>query len=203
MSIVFIGFANFYQSFIQGFSKIAISLTAILKTTRSSVVSAFRVDDNEVVGGGGGAGAGGSVVKRKVGSIVRNYPEYPEDKEGVYPSLRPQRTSLIAKEAPTKVPVKYANFADVFSPDLASKLPEHAGVNNHVIKLINANKFIRPFKSPTVAPILFNRESDGSFWLCVDYKSLNNLTIANSALRARIVRIAITSLTLLDTLGKV
>ena len=56
--------------FIQGFSKIATSLTAMLKTTGSSVVSAFRVDDNEVVGGGGGAGAGGSVVKQKMGSIV-------------------------------------------------------------------------------------------------------------------------------------
>ena len=28
-----------------------------MKTTRSSVVSAFKVDDNEVVGSGGGAGA--------------------------------------------------------------------------------------------------------------------------------------------------
>ena len=31
MSIVFINFANFYRRFIQGFSKIAISLIAILK----------------------------------------------------------------------------------------------------------------------------------------------------------------------------
>ena len=42
----------------------------MLKTTGSSIASAFRVDNNEVVGGGGGAGAGGSVVKQKVGSIV-------------------------------------------------------------------------------------------------------------------------------------
>ena len=36
---------------------------------------------------------------------------------GVHPSRRPQRAGLIAEEAPTKVPVKYADFADVFSPD--------------------------------------------------------------------------------------
>ena len=38
----------------------------MLKTTGSSVASAFRVDDDEVVGGGGGAGAesGGSVCQR-------------------------------------------------------------------------------------------------------------------------------------------
>ena len=60
---VFIGFANFYRRFIQGFSRIATSLTAMLKTNGSSVASAFRVDDDEVVGGSGGARAGGSVVK--------------------------------------------------------------------------------------------------------------------------------------------
>ena len=53
---VFIGFANFYLHFIKGFSKIAAPLTAMLKTTRSSVASAFRVDDNEVVGDGGAVG---------------------------------------------------------------------------------------------------------------------------------------------------
>ena len=44
----------------------------MLKTTGSSVASAFRVDDDEVVGGGGAAGAesGESILKRKLGSIV-------------------------------------------------------------------------------------------------------------------------------------
>ena len=51
---VFIGFANFYWRFIKGFNRIAAPLTAMLKTTRSSVASASRVDDDEVVGGGGG-----------------------------------------------------------------------------------------------------------------------------------------------------
>ena len=80
----------------------------MLKTTGSSVASAFRVDDNKVVGGGDGAGAesGGSVIKQKVGLI-----------------------------APTKVPVEYANFA--FSPNLASKLPKHTRINDHAIKLVD------------------------------------------------------------------
>ena len=110
----------------------------MLKTTGLSVASAFRVDDNGVVGGGGGTGAGRSVVEQKVGSIVRNHPEYPENEEGVHPSLRPQRAGLIAKEAPTKVPVEYANFADVFSPDL-SGLSEHTGINDRAIELVDAN----------------------------------------------------------------
>ena len=51
---VFIGFANFYWRFIQGFSRIAVLLTSLLKTTGSSDESAskaFRADDDEVVGG--------------------------------------------------------------------------------------------------------------------------------------------------------
>ena len=54
----------------------------------------------------------------------------------VHPSRRPQISGLIAKEAPTKVPVEYLDFADVFSPELASELPEHAGINDHAIELV-------------------------------------------------------------------
>ena len=50
---------------------------------------------------------------------------------------RPQISGLIAEEASTKIPIKYSDFADVFSPDLASKLSEHIGINNHIIKLVN------------------------------------------------------------------
>ena len=53
---VFIGFANFYRRFIKGFSRIATPLTTMLKTTGSSITSASRVDDNEIVGGGGAVG---------------------------------------------------------------------------------------------------------------------------------------------------
>ena len=51
---VFIGFSNFYQRFIQGFSKISALLTFILKTTKSSeelALRAFKAGNNEVVGG--------------------------------------------------------------------------------------------------------------------------------------------------------
>ena len=119
----------------------------------------------------------------------------------------PQISGLIAKKAPTKVPAKYSDFADVFFPDLASELPEHTGINDHAIELVKgqqppygpiyslrpvelktlkayietnlANGFIRPLKSPARAPILFDRKSDGSLRLCVDYRGLNNLTIKN------------------------
>ena len=126
----------------------------------------------------------------------------------VHLSRRPRISGLIAEEAPTKVPAEYSDFADVFSPDLASELPEHTGINDHAIELVDgyqqppygpiyslgpveletlkayietnlANGFIRPSKSPAGAPILFDRKSDGSLRLCVDYQGLNNPTIKN------------------------
>ena len=109
----------------------------MLKTTRLSVASAFRVDENEIVSSGGGAGAesGRSLIKQKLSPIIYNYPEYPKDKKDFHAFFRPQKAGLIAEEALTKVPVKYANFA--FSLDLASKLPKPTGINNHSIKLVD------------------------------------------------------------------
>ena len=125
----------------------------------------------------------------------------------VHPSRKAQVSDLIAEEASTKVSAKYSDFADVFFPDLMSELPKHTGINDHTIELVDsqqppyvsiyslgpveletlkayietnlANGFIRLSKSPAGAPILFDRKSDGSLRLCVDYRGLNNLTIKN------------------------
>ena len=106
-----------------------------------------------------------------------------------------------------KVLDKYINFADLFSLDLASKLIEHTGINDHTIKLVDdqqppfkpiyslglvesetlkayiktnlANRFIKLSKLPTNAPILFDQKLNQSLGLCVNYRGLNNLTIKN------------------------
>ena len=125
----------------------------------------------------------------------------------VHPFWETQISSLIAEVAPTEVPAKYSDFADVFSPDLATKLPGHTEFNTHTIDLEEskqppygpiyslgpveletlktyietnlANGFIRPSKSPAGAPILFDKKPNGSLRLCVDYWGLNNITIKN------------------------
>ena len=125
----------------------------------------------------------------------------------VYPFRRPQIASLIAKMALTKVFAKYADFVDVFSLDLISKLPKHTKINNYAVELVNnqqpsykpiyklesielkilktyietnlANRFIKLSKSPANALIFFNQNFNGSFRLCVDYRGLNNLIIKN------------------------
>ncbi len=125
----------------------------------------------------------------------------------MHPLKKAQIAHLKADKAPTKVLSKYADFADVFSPKLAAELPEHTGINDHAIELVDdrqppygptyslgpveletlkayiknnlASGFIRLSKSPTRASILFDKKPDGSLSLCVDYQGLNNLTIKN------------------------
>ena len=105
------------------------------------------------------------------------------------------------------MPIKYSDFADVFSEKSANVSPERTGVNEHAIKLEKskqppygpiyslrpveletfktyietnlANGFIRASKSPAGALILFVRKPDGSICLCNNYEGLNNLTIKN------------------------
>ena len=115
----------------------------------------------------------------------------------IHPSRAAQILTLIQDETPTKVSPKYAGYADVFLFDLAMELPKNTGINKYAIKLQNSKQpfyrliyslgpveletlktyikihvktgFIRPFKSPAGAPILFDKKPNGSLWLCINY----------------------------------
>ena len=54
-------------------------------------------------------------------------------------TIHPSQTAQIAawkqNEAPTKVSPKFTDYAEVFSFDLAIKLPENTSINKHAIKL--------------------------------------------------------------------
>ena len=123
----------------------------------------------------------------------------------IHPDKAVQIASLLAKEV--RILDEYSDFIDVILKAKALMLPEHTELNKHAINLENGKQppygpiyslglveletlktyikthlktgFIWPSKSPTGAPILFNKKPDGSFYLCVDYRGLNNLTIKN------------------------
>ena len=125
----------------------------------------------------------------------------------IHPAWASQIVALTQDEAPTKVPPKYADYADVFSFDLAMELSENTGINKHAIKRQDGKQppygpiyslrlveletlktyikthlktgFIQPSKSSVGTPILFDKKRDGSLWLCVNYWGLNNLKIKN------------------------
>ena len=123
----------------------------------------------------------------------------------IYSSCQAQVAMLTSEE--TGIPAEYSDFSDIFSSDSAAELPEHTGINDHPINLLDdkqppygsiyslgpieletlktyikanlASGFIRPSKAPVGAPILFVRKKNGSLCLCIDYWGLNSLTIKN------------------------
>ena len=125
----------------------------------------------------------------------------------IHPSRAPLLAALQQDKAPTEIPPKYADYANVFSQDLAMELPENTGMNKYAIELVEGKQlphgpiyslrpveletlktyiethlkteFIRPSKSPAGASIFFDKNPDGNLHLCVNYQGLNNLTIKN------------------------
>ena len=118
-----------------------------------------------------------------------------------------QVLALLFDKALIEVLTEYSNYSNVFLAENTAEFLENTGMNEYTIKLEEgkqpsfgsiyslgpvelkilktyiktnlANNFIRPFKSPTGALILFDRKPDGSLRLCVDYQGLNNITIKN------------------------
>ena len=133
--------------------------------------------------------------------------EAPLSEMTIHSLWKTQILALIQDEAPTKIPPEYANYADIFSFDLAMELPKNTGINKYAIELHDDKQppyepiyslgpveleifktyiethlksgFIWRFKFPIGISILFDKKLDNSFWLCVDYWGLNNLTIKN------------------------
>nr|GFA46832.1 putative reverse transcriptase domain-containing protein [Tanacetum cinerariifolium] len=75
-------------------------------------------------------------------------------------------------------------FLEVFLEDLPG-LPPARQVEFQIDLVLGAALvarapgFIRPSSKPWGAPVLFVKKKDGSFWMCIDYRKLNKLTVKN------------------------
>lgn len=115
----------------------------------------------------------------------------------VYPSRKTQIAFLKVNKAFISDLSKYANFADIFSKNLAVKLPKYIRNNNYAINWIKgkqlsyrliytlksvefeilktyikinlANSFLKRLKSLEGAHIFFIKKFNSSFQLCVNY----------------------------------
>ncbi|GKD52866.1 retrotransposon protein, putative, ty3-gypsy subclass [Tanacetum coccineum] len=47
------------------------------------------------------------------------------------------------------------------------------------LKELSKKGFIRPISSPWGDPVLFVKKKDAPFWMCIDYRELNKLTVKN------------------------
>ncbi|GJS21843.1 putative reverse transcriptase domain-containing protein [Tanacetum coccineum] len=98
--------------------------------------------------------------------VVQEFPEvFPEDLLGIPPTRHVEfRIDLV----PGATPVARASYrlAPSEMKELAEQLHE-----------LTDKGFVRPSSSPWGAPVLFVKKKDGSFWMCVDYRELNKLTV--------------------------
>ncbi|GJR73633.1 putative reverse transcriptase domain-containing protein [Tanacetum coccineum] len=99
---------------------------------------------------------------------VRDFPEvFPKDLPGLPPMRQVEfQIDLVPGAAPVaRAPYRLAPSE---LQELSAQLQE-----------LSDKGFIRPSSSPWGAPVLFVKKKDGSFWMCIDYRELNKLTVKN------------------------
>nr|GEV65111.1 putative reverse transcriptase domain-containing protein [Tanacetum cinerariifolium] len=73
-------------------------------------------------------------------------------------------------------------FPEVFPEEFPARAPYRLAPSEmkelaEQLKELSEKGFIRPSSSPWGAPVLFVKKKDGSFWMCIDYRELNKLTL--------------------------
>ncbi|GJY13235.1 putative reverse transcriptase domain-containing protein [Tanacetum coccineum] len=99
---------------------------------------------------------------------VQDFPKvFPDDLPGIPPTRQVEfQIDLIPGAAPVaRAPYRLA-------PSEMKELSDQ-------LKELSDKGFIRPSSSPWGAPVLFVKKKDGSFWMCIDYRELNKLTVKN------------------------
>eukprot|EP00253_Pinus_taeda_P002210 PITA_02210 len=107
--------------------------------------------------------------------VVQDFADvFPEE----VPGLPPKRdVDFTIELIPGAAPVSRAPYR--------MSVPELTELKMQLQELLDKN-CIRPSVSPWGAPVLFVKKKDGTFWMCIDYRQLNKLTIKNKYPFARI-----------------
>ena len=100
--------------------------------------------------------------------IVCEYPNvFPEELPGLPPD---REVEFVIDLVPGMAPIAKRPYR--MSVEELELLKEEFG-------MLLEKKYIRPSESPWGSPVLFVRKKDGSMRLCIDYRSLNAITIKN------------------------
>jgi hypothetical protein len=107
--------------------------------------------------------------------VVRNFPDiFPEELPGMPPE---REIEFVIDLLPGTAPISKRPYR--------MSVEELQELKKQLTKLQEAG-YICPSSSPWGAPVLFVQKKDGSQWMCVDYRSLNDVTIKNKYLLPRI-----------------
>jgi hypothetical protein len=100
--------------------------------------------------------------------VVQQYPNvFPEELPGMPPD---RDIEFIIDLIPEKAPIAKRPYR--MAPTELAELKEQ-------LKELQQKGYIRPSSSPWGAPVLFVKKKDESMRMCVDYRSLNEVTIKN------------------------
>ncbi|GKD78559.1 hypothetical protein Tco_1341180, partial [Tanacetum coccineum] len=100
--------------------------------------------------------------------IIRDFPEvFPKDLPGLPPT---RQVEFQINLLPGAAPVARAPYR--LAPSKMKELSEQ-------LQELSDKGFIRPNSSPWGAPVLFVKNKDGSFRMCINYRELNKLTMKN------------------------
>jgi hypothetical protein len=103
--------------------------------------------------------------------VVRDFPDvFPEE----FPWMPPDReVEFVIDLLPGTAPISKRSYR--------MSIEELKELKKQLIELQEAG-YIRPSSSPWGAPVLFVQKKDGSQRMCVDYRSLNDVTVKNKYL---------------------
>jgi hypothetical protein len=100
--------------------------------------------------------------------VVRDFPDvFPKELPGMLPDREVEFViDLLPRTAP------------IFKRPYRMSVEELKELKKQLMELQEAG-YIRPSSSPWGAPVLFVQKKDGSQRMCVDYRSLNDVTVKN------------------------
>jgi hypothetical protein len=100
--------------------------------------------------------------------VVKDFPDvFPEELPGMPPD---REVEFVIDPLPETAPT--------FKRPYKMSIKELKGLKKQLTELQEAG-YIRPSSSPWGAPVLFVQKKDGSQGMCVDYGSLNDVTVKN------------------------
>ncbi|GJZ49029.1 putative reverse transcriptase domain-containing protein [Tanacetum coccineum] len=172
----FLGLAGYYRRFIEGFSKIAKSMT---KLTQKGIKfywgekeeNALKVHEKNY-----------TTHDLELGSVVFALKIWGHYLYGNRCTVFTDHKSLQHILDQKELNMRQRRWLELLSNLAPSKMKELS----KLLQELSEKGFIRPSSSPWGAPVLFVKRKDGSFRMCIDYCELNKLTVKNRYLLSRI-----------------